>query len=102
MTISLQICVMRLIISILIQIMYTHTYLYIATYVCSYVGQLLQGLDKDWNESGINVLCFSMILHSYFYFNHYNIIASKFQDRLMNELIHTYYCYIATPCFLYT
>ena len=26
-------------------------------------------------------------------FYHYNIIASRFQDRLINELIHTCYCY---------
>ena len=37
------------------------------------------------------------LLSLYYNFNHYNIIISRFQDRLMNELIHTYY-YVPIPC----
>lgn len=43
------------------------------------------GLEMDWN--------FMHFYGFYTYFINFNIIASTFQDRLLNELMRTYYCY---------
>ena len=34
-----------------------------------------------------------MIFTLFINFNHYDVIVSRFQDRLMNELVHAYYYY---------
>ena len=72
--------------------------------VTSSVNFLTALLKQGQGWTGLEVvqtfLCFPMILHSFISLNHYNIIGPRFQGRLMNDLIHTYY-FMHLPLHIY-